>query len=131
MFESMVMMYALSKPPQFPVPRDQRAYTECVAERESEGRPDAVNPTGRYRGKYQFSAELARGATWHIMPWLKQWHPEPKKYAERLRKLPMNRWPESVQDAAFIMTLNYNGVKWSGKKHWNGGRWSCGKNGRR
>ena len=127
--EAMVMV-ALNSPPEFRRPRDQRAYTDCVAERESEGSPRAVNPTGKYRGKYQFSPELARGATWHIMPWLRTWHPEPRKYAERLRATPMDRWHEHVQDAAFILTLNHNGVKWSGMDHWSGGRWSCGKNGR-
>jgi hypothetical protein len=130
MFEAMVLTYTLVKPPEFPIPSDQRAYTQCVAERESNGRPDAVNPSGKYRGKYQFDAALARGATWHIMSWLRQWHDEPRKYAAWLRGLPMNRWPESVQDAAFILTLNYGGVKWSGEKHWFGGRWSCGRSGR-
>jgi hypothetical protein len=107
------------------VPADQRTYMECVAKRESEGIPTVVSPNGRYFGKYQFSAALARGATWHILPWLKTWHATPKKYAAQLRRMPMNRWPERIQDAAFIYTLNYGGVKWSGKSHWHGGRWSC------
>jgi hypothetical protein len=112
--EAMVMV-ALNSPPEFRIPRDQRAYTDCVAQRESEGKPSVVSHTGKYRGKYQFSPELA---------------PEPRKYAARLRVTPMNRWHEHVQDAAFIHTLNHNGVKWSGMRHWSGGRWSCGKNGR-
>jgi hypothetical protein len=114
-----------ASPPPYPTPVDQVQYQECVAERESNGRANAVSPTGTYRGKYQFNAPLARGATWHIMPWLRQWHPAPKRYAAQLRRTPMDRWPERVQDAAFVMTLNYGGVKWSGKRHWKGGRWSC------
>lgn len=130
MFESMLLAFHLVKPPDFDVPVGQRAYTRCVARRESNGRPGAVNPSGKYRGKYQFDSALARGSTWHIMPWLREWHPRPRAYASWLRGLPMNRWPENVQDAAFILTLNYRGVAWSGQKHWNGGRWSCGRNGR-
>jgi hypothetical protein len=112
------------RPPEYVPPSSQVEYGKCVAERESNGRPDAVSPTGRYRGKYQFNAPLARGATWHIMPWLKQWHPKPKRYAAQLRRTPMNQWHEHVQDAAFYMTLNHSGL-WSGKSHWKGGRWTC------
>lgn len=121
------LAFSLSSPtiPMPHVPADQRTYMECVAKRESEGIPTVVSPSGRYFGKYQFSAALARGATWHIMPWLRTWHPNPKQYASLLRRTPMNRWPERVQDAAFIYTLNHDGVKWSGKAHWKGGRWSC------
>lgn len=114
-----------ASPPPFPTPPDQVQYQQCVAKRESEGVPTVVSPSGRYFGKYQFSAALARGSTWHIMPWLRQWHPAPRKYAAQLRRTPMNRWPERVQDAAFVMTLNHDGVRWSGKAHWHGGRWSC------
>ena len=127
MMATVLAMSLMTSPviPAPPVPADQRQYMQCVATRESEGDPSVVSPTGKYRGKFQFNAPLARGATWHILPWLRTWHPTPRKYAAELRRTPMNRWPERVQDAAFIFTLNHNGVKWSGKRHWYGGRWAC------
>jgi hypothetical protein len=122
-----LLMVAATKIPDYPVPHVYQQYEACVAERESNGRPEAVNPTGKYRGMYQFDKELARGTTWHIVDWLRTWHPKPKKYAAWLRKTPMNKWPEEVQTAAFIAVLDGHdkGIRWHGKKHFAGGRWSC------
>lgn len=117
------IMEAAIEPPSYQPPTSQVSYGLCVAERESNGRPDAVNRNGHY-GKYQFTAALARGATWHILDWLETWHPKPRNYARWLRSVPMNKWPENVQDAAFFETLNHEGL-WSGKSHWAGGRWTC------
>lgn len=113
--------------PEYPVPAVYQEYEQCVAERESNGRPEAVNPTGKYRGMYQFDKELAAGTTYHIVDWLKTWHPQPKKYAAALRQAPMNKWPEEVQTAAFVAVLDGHDkdVRWSGKFHFKGGRWSC------
>lgn len=127
--ETMIAGFILShsKAPTAPVytpPPEQVSYGLCVAERESNGRPEAVNPTGKYRGKYQFSEELKDGATWMMLDWIRTWHPRPLKYAAYLRATPMNEWPERVQDAAFFETLNHEG-EWSGRAHWAGGRWKC------
>lgn len=113
--------------PEYPVPAVYQEYEQCVAERESNGRPEAVNPTGKYRGMYQFDKELAAGTTYHIVDWLKTWHPQPKKYAAALRQAPMNKWPKEVQTAAFVAVLDGHDkdVRWSGKFHFKGGRWSC------
>ena len=45
---------------------------KCIVDRESEGHYDVVNPSGAYRGAYQVSASLARGATWMMLKEHKQ-----------------------------------------------------------
>lgn len=94
------------------------AFRDCVADRESRFDHTAVSRTGKYRGKYQFSDALKRGATWHMLPWLREWHPDAKRYAAQLRRTPMNRWPEVMQDAAFVFTLHHDGVRWVEWRHW-------------
>lgn len=121
------LMSAAADIPEYKVPAVYREYEACVAERESNGRPDAVNPSGKYRGMYQFNDQLKRGTTFHIIDWLDTWHPKPKKYAARLRDIPMNKWPEEVQTAAFVAVLDGHDAdrRWAGKFHFKGGRWSC------
>lgn len=129
MFAEIVFAVAMShaKNPEIPTyvpPSGQASYAACVAIRESQGNPRAVNPTGKYRGRYQFSEELKDGATWMMLDWLKTWHPHPRIFAMQLRELPMNKWPAKLQDAAFYETLNNDGL-WSGKRHWANGRYAC------
>ena len=129
MFEAIVLAAVLSQsktpePPAYNPPSGQLEYAACVSIRESNGDPRAVSPTGKYRGRYQFSEALKDGATWMMLDWLETWHPHPKKYAAYLRSIPMNKWPARVQDAAFFETLNNDGL-WSGRAHWAGGRWPC------
>ena len=123
----LLLMVPSTDIPEYEVPKVYHQYERCVAERESQSRPDAVNPTGKYRGMYQFDDELADGTTYHIVDWLRTWHPQPRKYAAWLRKAPMNLWPEEVQTAAFVAVLDGHDrdIKWYGKKHFAGGRWSC------
>jgi len=113
--------------PEYKVPAVYQEYESCVAERESNGRPNAVNPTGKYRGMYQFNDALADGTTYHIIDWLGTWHDKPKKYAAALREIPMNKWPEEVQTAAFVAVLDGHDAdrRWAGKFHFAGGRWTC------
>lgn len=113
--------------PDFEVPAVYAEYERCVAERESNDRVNAVNPTGKYRGIYQFNDALADGTTWHIVDWLKTWHPKPRKYAAALREQPMNKWPREVQEAAFVAVLDGHdkNQRWAGKSHFANGRWSC------
>lgn len=113
--------------PEYKVPAVYREFEACVAERESNSRPEAVSPTGKYRGMYQFDDALADGSTYHILDWLGTWHSSPKKYAASLRDTPMNKWPRQVQTAAFIAVLDGHDkeIRWHGKKHFKGGRWSC------
>jgi len=113
--------------PEYNVPKVYETYERCVAERESNSRPEAVNPTGKYRGMYQFNDDLADGTTYHIKEWVAEWHPKPKKYLKWLRKTPMNKWPEEVQTAAFVAVLDGHdkNIRWYGKSHFAGGRWTC------
>lgn len=104
--------------PVIPVDVQTSRFMECVSFRESRNDSTAVSRTGKHRGKYQATPAMARGMAWHLLPWLKTWHADAKGYAMQLRRTPMNRWPEEMQDAAFILTLHHNGKRWSGWRHW-------------
>lgn len=116
----------------YDVPARYVTYEYCVRMRESNGRWNAVNPTGKYRGAYQFSPELARGATFHMLEDIIKYstadsRTEARAIASKLRSMPMNKWPAWAQTSAFVQTLDGHDAEqpWSGKFHWNGGRWSC------
>lgn len=98
----------------------------CVVERESEGHYDVVNPSGAYRGAYQVSSSLARGATWMMLKEHKKLMGEKnaKRVLAKLRSKPMNTWPRYWQDAAFHTVINWDHTL-SGASHWAGGRWHC------
>ena len=102
------------------------AKRRCIADRESEGHYDVVNPTGSYRGAYQVSASLARGATWMMLKEHKQLMgaKSAKQTLAKLRAKPMNAWPRYWQDAAFHTVINWDHPL-SGASHWAGGRWHC------
>lgn len=102
------------------------AKRKCIADRESEGYYDVVNPSGAYRGAYQVSASLARGATWMMLKEHKQLMGEKtaKQTLAKLRAKPMNTWPRYWQDAAFHTVANWEHTG-SGIAHWAGGRWHC------
>jgi hypothetical protein len=85
-----------------------------------------VNPSGSYRGAYQVSSSLARGAT-HMM--LKEHaalmgESNAKRVLAQLRKTPINKWPRYWQDALFSTVANWDHTG-SGVRHWAGGRWHC------
>ncbi len=98
----------------------------CIVRRESEGHYFSVNHTGKYRGAYQVSPELARGATWMMLPEHEQLLGSARAQAlmAQLRTTPFDRWTRYWQDALFstVMNWKYTG---SGAKHWAGGRWTC------
>lgn len=127
MIEALLMLAPQDEIPEYPVPAVYQEYEQCVAKRESEFTPTAVNLTGKYRGMYQFNKHLASGTTYHIVDWLETWHPKPKQYAKWLRQTPMNKWPEEVQTAAFVAVLDGHDKdeRWAGKSHFKGGRWTC------
>ena len=110
--------------PSYPVPADQARYVQCVAQRESQGNPRSTNRSGGYFGMFQMSRSLANGATWMMLDWLRTWHPHPRRYAAQLRSVEPQLWPRNIQIAAMVETLNHRG-KWSGARHWAGGRYSC------
>lgn len=99
---------------------------KCIVIRESEGRYTAVNPTRKYRGAYQVSPELARGATWMMLKEHKALMGEEraKRVLAELRAKPMNTWPRYWQDAAFSTIHNWKHTG-DGAAHWAGGRWHC------
>jgi hypothetical protein len=99
---------------------------KCIVDRESEGHYDVVNPSGAYRGAYQVSASLARGATWMMLKEHKQLMgaKTAKQTLAKLRSKPMNSWPRYWQDAAFHTVANWEHTG-SGIAHWAGGRWHC------
>jgi hypothetical protein len=99
---------------------------KCIVDRESEGHYDVVNPSGAYRGAYQVSSSLARGATWMMLKEHKQLMGKQaaKRTLASLRSKPMNAWPRYWQDAAFHTVANWEHTG-SGIAHWAGGRWHC------
>ena len=102
------------------------AKRRCIVDRESEGHYDVVNPSGSYRGAYQVSAQLARGATWMMLKEHKKLMgaQAAKSTLASLRAKPMNTWPRYWQDAAFHTVANWEHTG-SGIAHWGGGRWHC------
>lgn len=98
----------------------------CIVRRESEGHYDVVSRGGTYRGAYQVSAALARGASWMLMREHRglMGRANAKRVLGDLRHTPMNRWPRYWQDAAFHTIINWDG-RLSGASHWAGGRWHC------
>lgn len=115
-----IMMLPSKHIPEYEVPKVYHAFERCVSWRESRRQPDAVNPTGKYRGMYQMDHAIASGATHWIVDWLGTWHSKPKKYAAQLRATPVDKWPRQVQTAAFVVTLDGHGERkrWSGADHW-------------
>lgn len=99
----------------------QQPFAECVARRESGGRPDARNPNSSAQGKYQWLDGQWRHGLAHMTAWrLKQYglsHAEARALRQWLRDRPIMKWPESLQEVAFAASLNARG-QWSGWRHW-------------
>jgi len=89
----------------------------CVRDRESGHDYRAVSRTGRYRGAYQFSPALARGAAWMIQAELIDTG-TPRRVArqigQRLRAHSMNQWAPFWQDFAFWIVWDSG----KGRSHW-------------
>lgn len=98
----------------------------CIVRRESMGHYTSVNPTGSYRGAYQVSAALARGATWMMLREHEGLMGRQSAAAAMadLRATPFNAWPRYWQDALFSTVANWRHTG-SGLRHWAGGRWHC------
>jgi len=89
----------------------------CIRDRESNNKYGAVNATGKYRGAYQFSPELAVGAGWMIQKDLKENgvpHSEAKAVGQELRATSINQWNPYFQDYAFWVIWDHG----KGKNHW-------------
>ena len=81
---------------------------KCIVRRESNGHYTAVSSGGTYKGAYQMSYALGRGAAWMMG------RPD-------LLTVPVNRWSRFEQDEAFWTIFNHG----RGAHHWAGGRWGC------
>lgn len=89
----------------------------CIRDRESNNRYNAVNRTGKYRGAFQFSPELAVGAGWMIQKDLRENGMDKstaKQIGESLRDTSMNKWHPFWQDYAFWIVWDHG----DGKAHW-------------
>jgi hypothetical protein len=97
----------------------------CIVRRESSGHYTSVSHSG-YRGAYQMSTALARGATWMMLPEFTRimGATAADRAMERLRATPTHRWTRYWQDAAFSTVYNWKHAK-SGAKHWNATRHHC------
>ena len=104
----------------------QADFTRCVLRRESNTHWFSTNRAHGYFGGFQFSAALARGATWMMLPELRSMYgPElGKRISAELRRTEMHRWRPLFQHMAFATVLNWE-HDGSGARHWAGGRWAC------
>jgi len=95
---------------------------KCISKREAHHNYTAVSAGGVYRGAYQFSAALARGASWMMQAEVKKEMGEAGvDLVQQLRKTPMNQWNRYWQDRAFWTIW----AKGRGSSHWHGGSRSC------
>lgn len=81
-------------------PRHERT-RKCIVRKESGGNYRIASRTGKYRGAYQFNANLAR-------------HTARKMGRSDLARKPFNRWSRFEQDKAFWVVWNHG----RGRGHW-------------
>ena len=100
--------------------RSREQYRICVIQRESGGNYD--EPSGPWRGAYQFSDSLAAGALRAMRAEIIEVYGNAGKQAiDALEGTLIYTWPRFFQDAAFWTTFN----KGAGASHWAGGNWYC------
>ncbi|MEY3733328.1 MAG: hypothetical protein RL347_687 [Actinomycetota bacterium] len=100
--------------------RSREQYRICVIQRESGG--NYGEPSGPWRGAYQFSDSLAAGALRAMRPEIVEVYGNAGKQAiDGLEGTFIHTWPRFFQDAAFWTTFN----KGAGASHWAGGSWYC------
>ena len=137
MLDALVFTMAVMSGPKPPAATEKSTYSgayfdwrsegtrQCIAQRESNGRREAVNSTGKFQGPYQMSADLVVGATWMMLPELKRFFGPAlgREVASDLRGIPMQKWDPWLQDLAFWRVWNFG----AGAKHWtgHGQRWAC------
>ena len=100
--------------------RSREQYRLCVIQRESGGNYD--EPSGPWRGAYQFSDSLAAGALRAMRAEIVEVYGNAGRRAlDSLEGTLIYTWPRFFQDAAFWTTFN----KGAGASHWAGGSWYC------
>lgn len=102
----------------------QLTFAQCVHLRESSLHWHSTSRL--YAGGFQFSAALARGASYMIRPELISIYGAKlgRAISRELRAHQMSRWLPIWQTMAFFTVLNWNHPG-SGAHHWAGGRWTC------
>lgn len=100
-------------------------YRRCVIKRESGGLYHIASPSGRYRGAYQVSPELAVGMGWMIRDELIAEgvdRSDAVRIGRTLRAHPIDEWARYWQDMGFWLVLNHG----KGRGHWDAGaRYGC------
>jgi len=100
--------------------KSREQYRLCVIQRESGGNYD--EPSGPWRGAYQFSDTLAAGALRAMRAEISDVYGNAGRQAlDSLEGKLIYTWPRFFQDAAFWTTFN----KGAGASHWAGGSWFC------
>ncbi len=94
----------------------------CIMKRESGHNYKAVSRGGHWRGAYQMSKPLARGAAWMMTKEVRrEMGAEGVAILKKLRKVPHQTWNRYWQDRAFWTIW----AKGNGKHHWRGGGKNC------
>jgi hypothetical protein len=95
-------------------------YRLCVIQRESGG--NYAEPSGPWRGAYQFNDGLAASALRAMRDEIvEEYGPAGKRALDALEGTYIHTWPRFFQDAAFWTTFN----RGAGASHWAGGSWFC------
>ena len=104
----------------------QETFRRCVAQREGRFTYNVIGGGGGlYQTTYQFrDGAWRRGLTFMMASESRITHDGLRAEARALIRKPMAQWGRYWIDRAFYTALNYNGA-WSGRHHWDGGRWSC------
>jgi len=104
------------------VPKEQKAFAECVSWQESRHNYRAVGDISSARGRWQFlDAQWRNGLAFMVskrlvdfgMPKNKQ-----KKLIKKLRNQSIDQWKPIYQDIGFLAALNWK-YQWSGWRHWH------------
>jgi len=100
--------------------RSREQYRLCVIQRESGGNYD--EPSGPWRGAYQFSDSLAAGALRTMRAEIVETYGDAGRRAlDSLEGTYIHTWPRFFQDTAFWTIFD----KGAGASHWAGGNWFC------
>lgn len=102
------------------------AYRKCVLMRESNGHYGARPEFSTAAGGYQWLRPWYHALPHMIYPELSDMYgvAEAKRIRATLLRIGIPRYSRFYQDMAFYTVLSWE-HKFSGAKHWSGGRWTC------
>lgn len=103
------------------IPASQRAFADCVSNRESHGNYEARGSDSTSAGRWQFlDRQWRNGLSYMVAARLRDHGmsgPASKKVRIHLQATHIAAWEPAYQDAAFVAVLNARGP-WSGWRHW-------------